>query len=469
MMRNDLSGNIRRVSYVLISLIIVLFLHISYIQVIESNFLISHPLNRRSVEYEKKNARGAVLDRNGEKLAYSEKDDSNGYRRVYPYGAIMAHLIGYNSIKLGKNGIESSYNGYLSGLSNPDRGLGPVSQLFVNNQAYDVTLTIDASLQSAAYKALGNNRGAIVVIEPRSGAVLAMVSKPSFDPNNIEKNWDDISNSIVSPLLNRATNGLYPPGSIIKPMIAEAALAEKVVSLKETINCRGTLKIGPDYVLSENNNKAHGVVDLSKAIAVSCNVTFGSLALELGSSRIARTFDRYGFNKSNSREFNESASRLPDFAKLGDGDLAQVGIGQGSLLVTPFRMAMLASTFANSGTTMKPHIISRIARTDGNVIQNHVPEEWLKPLDKKSSDIITDMLVDVVESGTGISAQIKNITVAGKTGTAENPHGASHAWFIGFAPADNPEVAIAVIVENGGSGGGVAAPIARQVLLQALR
>jgi peptidoglycan glycosyltransferase len=251
-------------------------------------------------------------------------------------------------------------------------------------------------------------------------------------------------------------------------MIAEASLQEKIVDTNKKFDCQGKLKIGPDYVLPEANFKAHGRVDLEEALAVSCNVTFGLISLELGRGQLAKTFDRYGFSRSVPEEIEETASRLPDFDKLSDGDIAQTGIGQGSLLVTPLRMAMLASAFANNGKIMTPYLVQQVTAPNGEVIKQYSASEWLNPVNTTNAGLIRDMMVNVVDDGTGIAAKISGMKVAGKTGTAENPHGAPHAWFIGFAPANQPKIAIAVVVENGGSGGAIAAPIARQLFSQVL-
>lgn len=469
-MRNDMSDmitNIRKVGFFLLGLLAILFVYLSYIQVVESEFLATHPLNRRHTEMSHLVQYGMIVDKNGEKLAYSEKNNK-GFKREYPYGAIMAHVVGYDSPKYGKAGIESTYNSYLTGMNSELRHLGAISHLMSNQEGNNVVLTIDATLQETAYRALGDNRGAIVVMNPHTGAILAMVSKPSFNPNTLDQKWESISGGSNSPLLNRAVQGLYPPGSILKVMVADAALTEKIVDLKQTINCEGALKVPPDYVLAESGFHAHGKVNLEEALTVSCNVTFGSLALELGNKRMAKTFDRYGFNRPVGQELQEVESHLPDFNSLGNGDLAQVGIGQGSLLVTPLRMAMLASTFANKGIIMKPYIVNRITDPDGSTVKEFKPEEWLTITSPQLAEEINHMMVEVVNNGTGNAAYLSRFQVAGKTGTAENSHGDSHAWFIGFAPADNPQVVIAVIVENAGSGGSIAAPIARQVLAKAL-
>ena len=457
--------SIYKVGLFSIALLVLLLSYVIYIQIFESDMLAFHPLNRRTAETARTVQRGQITDKRGEVLALS-KFSQKEYRREYPYDALFAHIVGYDSPKYGKTGIEGTYDGYLSGQINPEKRLGAISQLFTVRSGNTVVLSVDAQLQQAAYQALGNHRGAVVVMSPKSGAILAMASRPSFDPNTLNTTWDNISQAANSPLLNRAAQGLYPPGSIIKVMVAETALAEHVTN---EFNCNGSFKIGPDYILTEVNNTAHGKLDLQHALAVSCNVTFGQIALNLGRSKMAKSFERYGFTQQMKGDILESANKLPDFSRLNDGDLAQTGIGQGSLLVTPLRMAMLASTFANKGIMMKPYLVQKITAPDGTLLRETKPDVWLSPTDSKLAGQIADMMVSVVEEGTGTAAALRGIQVAGKTGTAENPHGDSHAWFIGFAPAEDPQVAIAVVVENAGSGGRVAAPIARQILLQALR
>lgn len=461
--------HIYKVALFSIGLLVLLLGYITYLQVIESNSLAFNPLNRRTAEAARKVERGLITDSQGKVIAISKQTAQQDYRREYPGGALFAHVVGYDSLKYGKTGIESAYDGYLSGQIAPERRLGAISQLFKAGAGDNITLTLDARLQQAAYQALGDNRGAIVAIAPRTGAILAMVSRPGFNPGSIDDNWNDISQAASSPLLNRATQGLYPPGSIIKVLVAETALAEQIATGESEFTCTGALKIGPDYVLPESGNKAHGKLKLEEALAVSCNVTFGQLALDLGSAKMARSFERYGFSRPLDGDIRETPGKLPDFSKLGDGDLAQTGIGQGSLLVTPLRMALLAAAFANKGIMMKPYLVQKITTPDGVAVKETAPEKWLSPVDEQLAAQVARMMVTVIEEGTGQGAAIRNIEVAGKTGTAENPHGSPHAWFIGFAPAANPQVAIAVVVENAGAGGAIAAPAARQVLVQALQ
>lgn len=468
-MSDPLQRNIRKTAHVFVLLLLMLLIYVSYIQIIQADFLAGHPLNRRNTEMAKRVARGQIMDHKGAKLSISIADNGNGYHRKYPYGAAFANITGYDSIKYGRAGVENTYNYYLSGIGSPEYRFGPLSRLWQPKAGNDLWLTLDAVIQDTAYRALGGYRGAVVVIAPKTGAILAMVSKPSFDPNRVEDIWEELNSQAGSPLLNRAMQGLYPPGSAIKTMVAETALTNKIANLKTQFSCEGEMQIGKDYTLTESNHQAHGKLDLKEALTVSCNITFGKLALELGRNRMAKMFEQYGFNKPLEAELPEMASQIPDFAKLTDGDLAQTGIGQGPLLVTPLRMAMLAASIANRGVMMKPFIVEKITSPEGSLIKQFTPEVWLSPSTAEISGSVADMMENVVDEGTGTAAYIKGARVAGKTGTAENPHGLPHAWFIGFAPADKPEVAIAVIVENAGSGGNVAAPIARQVFLQALR
>lgn len=470
-MRNDMNhitDNIRKVALGLVGLLLSLLIYLSYIQVVESEFLVTHPLNRRTAEIARTIPYGMIVDRHGDKLAYSQRE-GDVFKRKYPYAAMAAQVVGYDSSTYGKSGIERTFNSYLTGNNNAMAHLGAINHLFANKAGNNVVLTLDVKLQELAYKALGNHRGAVIAINPRTGAILAMVSKPSFDPNQIDQEWKSISTDGNSPLLNRVTQGLYPPGSTIKVMIAEAALKEKVIDLNRTIDCEGILKIPPDYTLQESHLESYGKINLAEALAVSSNVFFGSISLELGRSKMANAFDRFGFKQPVGQELQEAASHLPNFSSLGNGDLAQTGIGQGSLLVTPLRMAMLASSFANKGVIMKPYLVDKITDSDGSIIKSYSQEEWLTVTSPQLAEDISKMMVKVVESGTGKSAFLPGTIVAGKTGTAENAQGDSHAWFIGFAPADNPQIAIAVIVENAGYGGSIAAPIARQVFRAALQ
>ena len=468
-MDNAVNQAIKKTAFVILGMLAILLTYVAYIQIISGEELSAHRLNQRAMQLERRIERGAILDRTGEKLAYSELQSDGKWQRQYPFGAITAHVIGYISERYGSAGIEEIQNPALSGIVNPVRRLGILARLVPETAGTNVQLTLDSEVQTIAYRALGQHRGAVVVLDPRTGAVLAMVSRPGFDPAAIDRNWNSISGSTASPLMNRATYGLYPPGSIIKILVAEAALSEKAADTNKIYHCDGKLRIGQDYVLGEANNHKHGAINLEQALAVSCNVTFGRLALDLGRDKLAQAYTKYGFTRSTNSDFPNQPAQLPDFSRLSDGDLAQLGIGQGTLLVTPLHMAMLAAAFANKGVMMQPYLVQGITTKDGLLTKKFTPVQLSNPVKPGLAQTIGGMMVTTVKAGTGSAASISGITVAGKTGTAENPHGADHSWFIGFASAGESQVAIAVIVENGGSGGAVAAPIARQVLVQALR
>jgi len=431
-MRTDVCRQIRHVAFALLGLMVILIVYVSYLQVIESALLTGHPLNRRSVEIARRVERGQIFDRHGKVLAKSERDAEGIYRRHYFYAEAFAHVIGYDSGRYGKAGVEGSFNGHLSGLINSG-GLGAITKLWPPKAGNNLHLTLDVRLQQVAYEALGSYRGSIVALNPATGEILAMVSKPSFNPNRLEEDWDTLVNNSNSPLFNRATQGLYPPGSTAKVITAESALKERIVQPNTIFDCNGTLPLGSDYVLREAGQVAHGKVNLIQALAVSCN-----------------------------------RPQLPDFSSLTDGEVAQVGIGQG-VLVTPLRMALTAAAIANNGVIMKPYIVMQITAPEGNIVEQFRPQPWLKPVSSQQAAQIKEAMVKTVSFGTGRAVRITGIQVAGKTGSAENPQGDTHAWFIGFAPAEKPEIAVAVIVENAGSGGSVAAPIARKVMAAALR
>ncbi|MDU4961444.1 MAG: penicillin-binding transpeptidase domain-containing protein [Sporomusaceae bacterium] len=465
---NKIRRQIRIVAIGGCGLLLLLLAHIGFIQVFRHEFWLAHPLNKRTQIEAKGIERGKIIARGGEVLAQSLPDQNGGYRRDYPYADVFAHLIGYDSLTYGRAGLEAARGSDLSGYSRPWRQIGPAGRLLQPKNGDSLLLTLDLSLQQQAYRLLGNRRGAIVLLNARSGAVLAAVSKPSFNPNAIEKEWNTIARDSASPLLNRAVQGLYPPGSTVKVMVADAALQQNKASEQRQFLCEGQLRIPPDYVLHEAGDAVHGRLNLEQALTVSCNVTFATLALELGRSQMAAVYNRFGFELTDD-ELNEAASQLPDFSQLGDGDLAQTGIGQGSLLTTPLKMATVAAAFANKGVVMKPYLINQVVSAQGEVLTQTQPRQWLRAATAATADRVAAMMATAAKRGTGAGANAYSAAVAGKTGSAENPHGDSHAWFIGFAPVDEPRFAIAIILENAGSGGAAAAPLAGQLLSYAVR
>lgn len=467
-MRNqDIKKNIFQTACFFLGLFIILIVWISYLQIVKGPELAAHPMNSRAGMAAEKMQRGAIVDVNGVVLAYSEKT-AQGYHRVYPEGRQAAPVTGYIGKEIGNAGMEAYANADLTGSKNFWQSFGPLAQIFASDSGNTVKLTLDMSLQKTAYAALGNRRGAVVVLDSRTGEILAMVSKPAFDPNTIEANWPDLQKSTDGSLLNRVTQGLYPPGSTLKTLIADAALKENLTSDTEVFDCPGYLKVGSGYTLYESHNAVHGKIHLKEALTESCNVTFGTLGLRLGANRLENAFERFGFTKPLGNELNEAVIRLPDFKHLSDGEICQIGIGQSTMLVTPLRMAMLAAAFSNQGAVMKPYLLDEVIAPGHFILKKSKPEKWLDVTTPERAQLVQSYMRSVVENGTGRSAAVDGVPVIGKTGTAENAGGADHAWFIGAASLPQRNIAFAVIVENSGGGGVEAAPIARKIILKIL-
>ncbi len=460
--RNNIRIYLIRCGYILCGCFFVLMAWIIWLQCLEADSLAKNSLNQRGTLIAEDVQRGAILDRNNEKLAYSERPRE----RNYPYGAAAAAVTGYLGERIGSDGIEGYFNRDLTGSPEAFSRFGPIAQLFSSDKGNNVKLTVDVRAQQAAYSALSSRKGAAVMMDAGTGEILAMVSTPAVSPDSVENNWEELSKQQEGPLLNRALQGQYPPGSTIKVVMTDQILKEHIVGLNETFDCNGTLRIG-DYTMHEAHGAAHGKVNLQDALVHSCNIVFGTLAVRLGGDKLEDAFTRFGFDKDLDDELKFSAPGLPKLKKLSDGELAQIGIGQGELLVTPMQMCMAASAVANQGVVMKPHLLDEIVSPSGVVIKKNHSEKWFEAMTAERASVIDSFMEKVVMEGTGTAAQIKGVRVTGKTGTAETSQG-EHAWFIGSADINGRRVVLAVIVENGGGGGAVAAPIARSMFLSLL-
>ena len=311
--------------------------------------------------------------------------------------------------------------------------MGPLRTLLRADAGYDVRLTVDAALSETAWRALGAHRGAVVVMDAATGAVLTMVSTPAVDPGTVERDWDALTARADSPLLNRVTQGLYPPGSTFKPLIADTALTAGVTSEDEIFTCTGELAIGTDYVLHESHGEVHGKLNLADALRESCNVTFATLALRLGAGGLSKGFSRFGVGEElTTPELTSAAAHVPELSQLSDGEIAQIGIGQGQILVTPLQMALIADAFANNGEIMQPYLVDAVVAADGTAFYRGAPSVWR--------------------------------TATTPARAAENATGTDHAWFIGSAERGGKKIVMAILVEEGGFGGRAAAGIARQII-----
>ncbi len=459
-MGNRIRRQILQSAVFLLILFGALAINIIYLMTFVADGLASNSLNPRNSFAGDNVLRGSIIDADGRILAESSEDGI----RTWPLGKMMAHVVGYYGEKSGAMGIESYSNRELLGMTEGMYRLGPAGQILAADVGNTVKLSIDADVQQAAWEGLAGRRGAVVVMDVETGAVIALVSSPSFDPESVEDEWDSLLEDEEAPLLNRAISGLYPPGSTIKPMIMDIALRDGVTHDGENFECTGILDVGGGFTIQESHNEIHGTVSLRDAMRESCNITFGTLGMRLGGKGLKDGFHRFGFDKFLEGELPEAENHLPDFDSIDSGDQAQVGIGQSSLLVTPIHMAMVAAAMEHDGVIMKPYLISEVRSPSDVVLYKAAPKKWMEVSSPERTRLILSWMEDVVNQGTGTAAAINGIRIAGKTGTAENSDGKDHAWFIGSAEVSGRRIAFAVLVENGGAGGAVAAPIARDIV-----
>ncbi|WP_199242449.1 peptidoglycan D,D-transpeptidase FtsI family protein [Desulfosporosinus fructosivorans] len=461
---------VRRVALGMAFSFFMLSLGLVYWQVVQADTLLENPANRRLILMENRVNRGGIFDRNGEILAQNQT--SNGKKvRVYPKGEMYEPLLGYSSVKYGSSGLEGSTADWLLGVRNATP-TQTVQQLFaLPRQGNDVVLTLDSRLQTIAYNALKGKMGAAVAIDPQTGKVLAMVSQPSFDPTSLEENWANINSRVQErPFENRAFS-LFPPGSVMK-VVTSAALFRSGINTTDLYESTGSAIIN-GQTINEQNGKAFGWVNYNMALANSSNAYFATFGVQAGDKNFLSAVKGFGFGQKIPFELDvrmssiTKADKLP--AKLTTNLLAASTFGQGEVLVTPFHMALIAAGIANHGVIMTPHLVERVLDPTQTVIFEPKPQPWLTALSKEEADKITSAMVTAVTDGTAAPGALPNVQVAGKTGSAE-PGGdvPTHGWYIAFAPAEAPRIAVAVMVENGGTGGGAAAPIARQIMQEAL-
>ena len=436
--------------------------YITYLQTFAADDLAKNPLNRRNTDIAAGIVRGDIFDADGEILATINAEG----KREYSMGSAAAFVTGYFADELGSTEIERYAGRQLLGIDENLAKLGPIGKLFLPLRGNDVYLTIDGRIQRTIYDAMAGKRGAAVVLDADSGAVLALVSAPGYDPNFVKEEWEAINNDEGRPLLNRALNGLYPPGSTIKPIIAAAALKSGLTDDHEVFECSGSLDVGGGYSIHESHGDVHGRTKLEDAITKSCNVTFGTLAMRLGEQRLMRVFEDFGFKKSGDEEIRYHDANLPADAHLDQGDIAQLGIGQSYLLVSPMTMALAAEAFMNGGKVMRPYLVERVTNIKGKELYTAKSKEYFSVNnDRGEIDKIFGYMKLVVEKGTGRGAFVHGVTVAGKTGTAENPGGQDHGWFIGAADNGKRRIAFAILAENGGSGAESAVPVAQKIIM----
>lgn len=457
------SKTILSIVYIFLGLFVLMMGYFAYFLLAKSDDVINSTYNLRHDVLAKRVIRGKIMSADGKVLAETITDEEENEIRSYPYGDMYAHVVG--RVIRGRTGIEEVENiTLLTSYSNSTEAMYN-DLVGVKNPGSNVVSTLNHRLSKVAYDALGDNRGAVVVIEPKTGKILAFVSKPSYDPNDIEKNWERLSEDLAneSPLLSRASQGLYPPGSTFKVITALAYMRANPDYLDYNYKCVGSTEY-EGMTISCSNKKVHGNVDLKEAFAKSCNTSFSTIGKNLSIDDFRSLSESFFFNKPlPARVSNNPSSFLLKVGESGVKETMQTAIGQGRTLITPLHNAMIASTIANGGVMMKPYVIDRVESVGGRVLKGYLPEEAATLMTSKEADYLNSLMRSVVTDGTASRLNNLDIKVAGKTGTAEQEGKSPHGWFIGFAPANNPKIAISVIVENKGSGSEYALPIAEKV------
>jgi len=479
------NGPLRRVSTVVALLFAALFISTTLIQVIFAPSINARPDNRRTLLDNYSRQRGAILV-GDQPVAVSQPtpNEEIKYLRSYPQPLPYSHVTGYFSYTYGAGGgLEGAADDLLSGSSS-QFFYTRVTDLLTGKQPVGATVqaTINPKAQDAADKALGNQRGAVVALDPKTGAILAMISHPQYDPNRLSshdqasvvKAWNELNADPTQPLVNRAIAGnLYPPGSVFKIVTAAAALENGKVDTTTQIPAPGVMELPQTTAGLPNYDRQpcgpNNQTTLQHALEISCNTAMGYLGMQVGAQALADQAAKFGFGTTMRIPTRVEPSRFP--TGINQAQTAQSAIGQYDVRVTPMQVAMVSAGIANGGVVMRPYLINQVLSADLQTIDRTSPERLGTAVSSQTAATLTQMLVGVVDQGTGTPAKINGVQVAGKTGTAEQGNGKPpHAWFTAFAPANDPKVAVAVVVEDGGNagseaaGGRLAGPIAKAVM-----
>ena len=483
---------VRRLAVAFLILFLVLFAQVNYLQVFAAKRLADNPANRRLLLEEYQVQRGAILASDEKTvLAFSKSTkDALKFLRRYPHGRLYAGITGYSSVIFGRAGLEASENDVLQGNTPELLPQNLVDEILGRpKRGATVVTTIDAKLQQVAARALGSLPGGVVALDPRTGAVLALYANPGYDPNQLASHdtkgvraiKKQLDRDQGKPLLSRASQELFPPGSTFK-LVTTAAALESGMKPSTTFPNPPELTLPQTTHKLENFGGEHCLggaprLTLAQALQVSCNVVFGEIGLRLGAARLVEQAQKFGFDQTVPFELPFAEGSIPPVSDFKDAlpAVAFSAIGQQSVVANPLQMALIGAAIANGGVEMAPHVVKEIRDASGRVVKQVEPQEFGRPISGTTAAELTAMMEGVVNAGTGTAAQIPGVQVAGKTGTAQTASGNPHAWFVAFAPAQHPRIVVAVVVLNGGSlgsdatGGRVAAPIARALLEAALK
>jgi peptidoglycan glycosyltransferase len=464
---------LRRVAISVLVLFTLLIVNVNYIQVVRADKLRTDPSNTRQLAEEYDRERGSIVVAGNEVALSKRTDDRLTFLRQYPGAELYAPVTGYYSLTYGKTGIERAENDLLSG-SDPRLVFRRIADLFTGRDPAggNVELTLDPAVQKAGMDGLKGVTGAVVALDPKTGAILGLASTPSFDPNQLSSHDPKAIRAYKEQLTddqttNQAINQRYSPGSVFKVVVSAAALSTGKYTPQTQIPAPDVLTLPGTSTTLENYNgescSSSGQQTLIDALTISCNTAFAQLGIDLGEQKVRDTAQAFGIDEQGfEMPLKVAPSKLGDIAN--DAELGVSSIGQQDVQLTPMQAAMIAAAVANKGKLMKPYLVSQVQAPDLTVIDKTDPEEMSQAVSPEVAGQLTEMMTSVVNNGTGKRARIDGVQVAGKTGTAENA-GQDHSWFIGFAPADDPKIAVAVFVRNGGkSGGDISAPVAKTVI-----
>lgn len=421
--------------------------YIVYFHLMRSEEFIRSPYNKRQDTLAEQVERGKILDCNGKVLAETKTDQSGKEYRNYPYGDMFAHVVGYTD--QGKTGLESLQNSEL--LTSNAFFLEKLQKEFQNekNVGDNVVTTLDADIQEAAYNALGDSKGAVVAIEPSTGKILAMVSKPDFDPNTISEDWEELSNNSDGVLVNRATQGQYAPGSTFKIVTALEFMREDADFSDYSYKCEGEIEAGSNTIHCYGG-KVHGNVSLRDSLAYSCNTSFCNIGSKLDVESFQKTTKSLLFDSKLPCELPYNQSKFALEKNAGTAEKMMTAMGQGQTQVSPFHMALITSAIANSGTLMKPYLVDSVTSYTGTIVSKNKPDKYRELMTAKEAVQLKDYMKSVTDYGTASVLGEAGYTTAGKTGTAEysSDKEKDHSWFVGIANVDNPDIVVSVVIES---------------------
>ena len=462
--RKDRLLPIRLVGVFFVLLFVALLTYVSWYAITNKQELLNNGYNGQQTALAKKNVRGTIYSAHNDVLAETVADEAGVETRVYPYKNIFAHIVGYSTH--GKYGVEAIANYYLLNSTSSLSSRAALYEDGIKTPADDVYTTLDVDLQQACYKALGVFKGAVVVSNPKTGEILAMVSKPDFDPNTVDAKWSELTlDDGSSELVNRATQGLYPPGSTFKIVTALEYIRENPTSYQNYgFSCSGHFDADGERI-NCYHGQSHGRVDFTTSFAKSCNASFANMGTTLNHGTFAGTLKDLLFYGDLPLKLPYNSSSAYCDQTTPTGEMMQLSIGQGETLMSPMHLNLITQAIANDGSLMTPYVVRKVVNAEGKTVMSAQPKEYKRLMKTEEARTLQTLMTEVVEDGTGKRLLEASYSSAGKTGSAEfnTETNDSHAWFTGYAPAEDPEICVTIVIENAGSGGEYAVPIAKRI------